>query len=102
MKYVKADEVVLGEREGAVVPWNNGVVFRCPCGERQVYIASPPHTITFDEEGLLHVDPSLGYKARPDLDRPTNWCHFNINNGIPSMHSDSKCPGSLKYANELI
>lgn len=72
--------------------WHNGVVFLCPCEDRQVYIASPPHTITFDDEGVLTLDPSCGYKAR-SAGRSRNWCHFWVQNGQFKMCEDSKCPG---------
>ena len=74
------------------MPWFAGVVFRCPCDERQVYIASPPHTISFDSEDALTVNASCGYKARAG--RPSNWCHFWIKDGKASMCSDAKCPGA--------
>ena len=53
VKYAKATEAELGVQPGAVVAWNEGAVFRCPCGERQVYVKSPPHPISFDPDGAL-------------------------------------------------
>ena len=92
--YTKTEAVRAGEvPEGHVIPWQDGVVFRCPCGYRTVYIASPPHTIEFDDDGVLTLDPSCGYKARENLKRPQNWCHFHIKGGSATMCSDAQCPG---------
>ena len=91
---MKGSEQDLVHGSRVVVPWSDGVVFRCPCDERQCYLASPPHTITFDAEGVLHVEPSIGYKARPDLGRPQNWCHFYLRNGEAEILEDSQCPGA--------
>ena len=95
-RYVKCSEqdLVCGSR--AVVPWNDGVVFRCPCDDRQVYIATPPHEIAFDAEGVLTVNQSMGYRAKPNMDppRPQNWCHFHIKQGNPTMCDDAQCPGA--------
>ena len=72
-----------------------GVVFRCPCDEREVYVASPPHEISFDEDGALTLDGSVGSRADPSRDRPAkNWCHFHIKAGDPTMCDDSQCPGA--------
>ena len=98
-KYFKATEEDLDNgRPGAVVAWSDGVLFQCPCDERQVYIASPPHTISFDEIGLLTITRSIGYRANPDLTppRPANWCHFFITQGLVEMCSDAQCPGGSK------
>ena len=73
------------------MPWAEGVAFQCPCGERQCYVAAPPHTITFDGSNVLTLDPSCGFKARGHL--PQNWCHFFLKNGQVEMCSDAKCPG---------
>ena len=90
---------------GAAVPFCDGVVFKCPCGKRQVYVASPPHTITFDDAGLLNLDGSVGSKEQMRLSgeaphdndewrsRGPNWCHFWIENGESRMADDAKCPG---------
>ena len=85
-------------RAGArvVVPWGDGIMFRCPCDERQVYVTSPPHKITFDSEGVLTLDGSCGYRAREDLKRPQNWCHFFIKDGTPEMCSDAQCTGDTR------
>ena len=77
-----------------MVPWNDGVVFRCPCDERQIYVASPPHTITFDDDGRLTLNGSVGSKEiRGPGGRPSNWCHFWVWGGTPEMCSDAQCPG---------
>lgn len=95
MKYVIASEKDGADmRFGKVIPWNKGVVFRCPCNERQVYIASPPHDITFDDHGLLTLNPSVGSKEKAGWDRPKNWCHFWIKSGTPEMCTDAGCPGA--------
>ena len=36
---VATDDHGPGPRE--VMDWNNGIVFMCPCDERQCYVASP-------------------------------------------------------------
>lgn len=81
---------------GAVVEWDSeagrGVVFRCPCSERIVNVKEPPHTITFMDDGRLHLDGSCGYAGNDE--HPQNWCHFWIRNGEAAMVSDAKCPGA--------
>ena len=71
--------------------------FNCPCGERLVYVTSPPHKIEFDNDGVLvSLGGSCGYTPKPKMKppRPENWCHFTIKDGVvETMHSDSKCPG---------
>ena len=79
---------------GAVVPFGDGIVFQCLCNERTVYIASPPHKITFDDDGVLTIEGSCGYTEKKNLGREENWCHFLLKNGEIEMCSDSKCPGS--------
>ena len=74
------------------MPWSEGVVFRCPCDHRQMYVASPPHTITFDAEGVLTVNASCGYKGNSQ--QPQNWCHFWLRDGDVEMCSDAQCPGA--------
>ena len=90
------DEQLSRVGERVVVPWADGVMFRCPCDERQLYVASPPHEITFDSEGVLTLDPSCGYRASEHPKRPQNWCHFWLKNGTPEMCDDAKCPGSIQ------
>ena len=96
MKYTKAQEHDLGKRAGAVVPWDEGVVFRCPCDERQVYVASPPHTISFGADGALTLDGSVGMRAHGDHER--NWCHFWIKGGVAEMCADAGCLGKEQCA----
>ena len=80
---------------GPVLHWTekNGeaVIFVCPCGEREVYCTSPPHGIQFDEQGILTLNGSCGYRAREE--RPANWCHFFVKNGQYEMCGDARCPG---------
>ena len=91
-RWGRKDELKKGSR--AVVLWNKGVVFRCPCDYRQVYVASPPHTIKFDPiTRKLTLDGSCGYRANQAANRPQNWCHFSISDGAFVMHGDSQCPG---------
>lgn len=89
---------------GAVVPFGDGVAFMCPCGSRQVYVASPPHGISFDDDGRLTLHGSVGSHERLRLaaepitdsawrDRPANWCHFWIRDGAAVMCVDAACPG---------
>ena len=91
MKYIIGveSELKLGSR--VVVPWEKGVVFRCPCDFRQVYVISPPHKITFGNGGELTLESSCGSHEDKSNDRPKNWCHFYIKNGVPEMCSDAKC-----------
>ena len=96
-KYHKVDEVEVsyaGPAGSEVMPWSDGVVFLCPCGERQCYVSSPPHTITFDAEGVLTLDGSVGSRADESRDRAENWCHFHIKQGVPTMCSVVQCPGA--------
>ena len=94
VKYKKGVESELQTGSRTVVSWNEGVVFRCPCDERQVYISSKIHSISFDEEGLLTLNGSCGYNEKKSLKRKQNWCHFFIKNGEIEMCGDSECPGS--------
>ena len=96
MTYRIADESELGKAAGAVVKWDAGVIFRCPCSERQVYVASPPHTISWDVDSELNLDGSVGSRAQGySPARPANWCHFFIKNGEAEMCADAQCPGNL-------
>ena len=87
-------------KPGQVVDWTGGerhkaVIFGCPCGEREVYVTSPPHSrIDFDAEGRLTIEASCGYRAKGD--RPQNWCHFFMTRGRVEMCGDSQCPGAAK------
>jgi len=84
-------------KSGAVLFWNQAerraILFRCPCGDRAVYVVEPPHGIQFDDQGRLTIEGSCGYKARPSKGRPANWCHFFIRGGEYEMCSDTQCPG---------
>ena len=84
MRYHKVeDRELIGKEEGAAMLWRDGVILYCPCGERTVYVASPPHTeISFGDGGLLTIAPSIGYKKQEKLKREKNWCHLFIKNGI--------------------
>ena len=64
-----------------------------PCGERTVYIASPPHGIAFGPYGELTLSGSVGYKAQEKLKRQQNWCHFDMTGGTATMYPDAECPG---------
>ena len=78
-----------GSRE--VLVDGSGVHFNCPCGLQRRYASSAIHTITFDDEGLLTLDPSCGYRANSE--HPANWCHFWLRAGVAEMVADAKCPG---------
>ena len=95
-KYHRETGTTLQRGSREVVECDQGVCFWCPCGEREVYVSSPPHTITFDEEGVLTLDGSCGYHAT-DV-HPANWCHFWLKDGEAKMVSDAKCPGSSDKA----
>ena len=79
---------------GPVLAWddyNDGaVIFLCPCGSREVYVTSPPHTITFDDDLRLTLDGSVGGAGRW---RGDNLCHFWLKGGEVEMCDDAKCPG---------
>lgn len=81
---------------GGVLKWHEGVIFNCPCGERMVYVAEPPHTIIFDSEGALTLNGSVGSHEDKSRNRKSNWCHFFIKEGNVDMCGDSECPGSNK------
>ena len=99
-RYTRVEGSRLDANPGGVLHWKPGdgeaVQFRCPCGERLVYVTSPPHTITFREDGMLaSLGGSCGTHAEDTAGgRPANWCHFTITDGVAAMHSDAKCPGS--------
>ena len=75
-----------------VVEIDQGVTFMCPCDDRSVYAASPPHTIVFDKHGVLTLDPSCSTAKNSEY--PAGWCHFWLKDGEPEMVSDAKCPGN--------
>ena len=76
---------------GGVARWNDGVVFRCPCGHRLVRVDSPPHVIDVADDGRLTLGGSCGY-AKND-EHPEGWCHFWIKDGKPEMCPGAQCPG---------
>jgi len=102
------------DADGTVIHWPFGsdapqaIVFVCPCGGREVYVTSPPHLISFDAEGALTLDGSVGSRRvgpSPDFrrvhgrnlsDLPANWCHFLVENGVATMCDDAACPGGAK------
>ena len=83
---------------GPVLHWVDGfeeaVVFSCPCGEREIYATTRDgFRFEWDEQERLTIHGSCGYRAKPDLGRPNNWCHLFLQAGSISMCSDSTCPG---------
>ena len=97
--YRKTDQSPRSLTPGWVWHWDEGergaaCQFRCPCGERSVYVTSPPHGISFDTEGLLTLKGSVGYAARDS--HPENWCHFKMEAGVATMYGDAQCPGAKK------
>lgn len=96
--YRKAKSLELLAKSREVFHWDGpdgeAVQFRCPCGERLVYVKSPPHTIEFWDDGILaSLGGSCGYRVQSEKNRPANWCHFTITDGIPTIHGDARCPG---------
>ena len=98
--YRRLDDDNAKLKPGDVVHWKweadgekgNELHFKCPCEFRMVKVTQPPHTITFGEDGILQsLGGSCGYAAQGD--RPENWCHFTITDGVAAMHDDAKCPG---------
>ena len=71
------------------------ILFHCPCGEWIVFVKSPPHGIVFDDDGILSLEGSVGFKGDESRALPQNWCHFDITDGKAEMYSDAQCPGSL-------
>ena len=90
-KYRRVAGTVLNAGTREVLVDGDGVHFWCPCGERMVYAASPPHTITFDADGLLTLDPSCSTAKNSEY--PKGWCHFWLKDGEPEMVSSAQCPG---------
>lgn len=82
---------------GPVLAWDEkhgaAVIFRCPCGEREVYVKSPPHTITFDEDGRLTLDGSVASTGHSERSRDIGRCHFHMKSGEAEMCGDASCPG---------
>ena len=76
-----------------LVDGGTGIHFRCPCGERRVYVTSPPHHYEFADDGVLTIAESCGYRANEKLNRPAGWCHFHIKKGEPAMCKGVQCPG---------
>lgn len=110
MRYHRIDTEHLRREDNprSVVHWKDAhheaINFLCPCGQRSIYVTSPPHIITFDENGILEsLGGSCGYRPVQEVRnkqgevviqaKPENWCHFTIDNGIATMHNDSQCPG---------
>ena len=87
-------EVVCVEHGDVIRAEGDRLFFKCPCAHRYVSVGEE-HGPSVDEEGVLTLEGSCGYKARPDLGRPKNWCHFSVSGGVPTMHSDAGCPGSV-------
>lgn len=80
---------------GPVLAWDDygkggAVIFLCPCGDREVYVTSPPHSIEFDDDGRLTLDGSVGGSGRW---RGENLCHFLLKAGEVEICGDAKCPG---------
>lgn len=92
MKYRRlAGTILPKESRDVLVDGGTGIHFRCPCGERRVYVTSPPHHYEFADDGALTIAESCGYHAN---DRhPANWCHFLIKAGEPEMCKGAQCPG---------
>ena len=70
-----------------------GIMFRCPCGFRVVWVTCPPHeSIEYGDGERVTVHGSLG--ACPTGKYPRkNWCHGDLNDGKFSLYGDSVCPG---------
>ena len=92
VKYRRVPGKVIRKGSRDVVEIDQGVEFMCPCGDRSVYAASPPHSIAFDKDDVLTLDPSCGYGENSE--HPANWCHFHIHDGVPKMVDDAQCPGN--------
>lgn len=84
---------ILAPGEVVGVGGSPGIAFKCPCGERTVHVTEPPHTITYDDDGLLTLDGSVGSREDPHRGRPKLWCHFWIKAGEATMAGDTQCPG---------
>ena len=91
-RYADAAAFQRGEA-GAVAPWNGGIVFRCLCGERQVYVGAQ-NGMTLDPDGLVTLARSCASAADPRRGREKGWCHFWLKAGKVKICSDAKCPGA--------
>lgn len=95
MRYFKAEvpeDRSLPLPEGHVVAWQDGVVFQCPCGRRTVYVASPPHEISFADDGAVTIKGSVA--SSPATTERLGYCHIDIKDGNWTMYGDSKCDGA--------
>ena len=91
MKYRRAAGYIRAGTREVLVDGDGGVHFHCPCGKRRVYAASPPHTVTFDDAGVLTLDPSCSTAENSEY--PAGWCHFWLRDGEIKMVSGAQCPG---------
>ena len=87
---------------GPVLFWESdqgsAIVFSCPCGEREVYVKSPPHGIAFDAEERLTIHGSVASTGHSHRSRDIGRCHFHIADGEASMCDDATCPSGPKGA----
>ena len=101
-KYRYAEGKLLPAEPGDVIVFNHGgdpvrdptrIVFRCPCGRREVVVSLEKHkVIAFDEAGALTVEDSISNEGRGGI----GLCHFFVRGGGASMVEDSTCPGALR------
>lgn len=98
-KYYKGIDRTFDKGSRHVFVYQNEAHFMCPCGERLVKVIPSIHSIEFDEQGIMTIDPSCGskemyYGIPPNrIKAPKGWCHFYIKNGLPEICEDSQCPG---------
>ena len=91
-KYRRTPGTVLHAGTRDVIVAGTGVHFHCPCGERRIFAASPPHTISFDADGVLTLDPSCSTAESSKY--PEGWCHFWLRDGEVKMVASAQCPGN--------
>ncbi len=63
-------------------------VFKCPCGKREICLTD--HTISFDADGLLTVEPSIG--SSDWATKNFGKCHLQITAGKARKYADTECP----------
>lgn len=103
-EYRLIEGTVLPREAGPVIDAGGVTMFRCPCGARRVVIwnqehpETKGHVVSYDQDGRLTIEGSIGYAASGDPDRedyrPDGWCHAHVTEGRFELCDDAICPGS--------
>lgn len=94
MLYRRKDDTDLAKDKREVYVWKSdqkGCTFWCPCGTRVCNLWIPPHKVSFDKDGIMHIKNSIGSRAKEG--RPKDWCHFFVKHGKYIIAKDARCPG---------